>query len=253
MKQPSLFLSHGAPDFLISNDPALPFFEQLGVTSPEPKAIIIVSAHWIAEPVQVTTAQQYETIHDFGGFAAELYDLTYPAKGDPELATKIIGLLISHGVPATANSGRGLDHGAWIPLKAIYPDAHIPVVAVSLPGTLEACVELGSVLASLREEGVLIIGSGGSVHNLSAMNRSSRTDEWAQRFTYWLTDVVQSGSAERLLDSKKYPPEFRQAHPTVEHLAPLFVSLGAGESQPGKLIYEGYMYGNIGMACYQFD
>lgn len=253
MKQPSLFLSHGAPDLLISDDPALSFFEQLGKQQPEPTAIVIISAHWIAEPVQVTTAQHYKTIHDFGGFADELYDMTYPANGDPELALSIIELLVNKGIPAIGNVSRGLDHGAWIPLKAIYPNAHIPVVAVSLPSTLEACVELGAALATLRKQGVLIIGSGGSVHNLSAMNRSGRTDEWAQRFTHWLTDVVKSGSAERLLESKEYPAEFRQAHPSVEHLAPLFVSQAAGAGKPGQLIYEGFMYGNIGMACYQFD
>lgn len=253
MKQPSLFLSHGAPDLLLSDDPSLAFFEQLGKRSPAPEAIVVISAHWIADPVQVSTAPHYKTIHDFGGFSKELYSLTYPANGAPELAAGIIDLLSSNGIAVEANASRGLDHGVWIPLKAIYPNADIPVVAVSLPGTLEGCVALGEAIAPLRERGVLIIGSGGSVHNLSKMNHTGKTDQWAVNFTHWLTEVVSSGSKARLLDSHNYPAEFSIAHPSVEHLAPLFVSLGAGAGQPGRLIHDGYMYGNIGMACYQFE
>lgn len=253
MKQPSVFISHGAPDILLSNDPALRFFEQLGKNQPEPEAVVIISAHWIADPVQVTTTLHYKTIHDFGGFSDELYELTYPAKGAPKLAEDIIKLLISNGVAAEANASRGLDHGAWIPLKTIYPNAHIPVVAISLPSTLEACVALGQALVPLRDKNILILGSGGSVHNLSKINRVGKTEQWAVNFTDWLTEIVISGSTERLLDNQNYPAELKIAHPSVEHLAPLFVSIGAAAGQPGELMHDGYMYGNIGMACYQFD
>lgn len=253
MKQPSLFLSHGAPDLLLSDDPVLTFFSQLGDMKPAPAAIVIISAHWIADPIEVSAINEYQTIYDFSGFSNSLYDLTYPAKGDPRLANQIIELLSSKGISSKENSTRGLDHGAWIPLKAIYPSANIPVVAVSLPRTLEACAELGEALQELRQQNVLIIGSGGSVHNLSAMNRSNRTDAWAISFSNWLNDVVATGDIELLLDSEKYPAQFTPAHPSVEHIAPLFVSLAAGGGQAGKLIHDGYMYGNIGMACYQFD
>lgn len=253
MKQPSLFLSHGAPDVLLSNDPVLDFFAQLGDVQSMPAAIVIISAHWITEPIEVSVINEYQTIYDFSGFSNELYDLKYPAKGDIRLANQIIALLNSKGISAEENTTRGLDHGAWIPLKAVYPKAEIPVVAVSLPQTLQACAELGNALQELRQQNVLIIGSGGSVHNLSAINRLNHTDEWALSFSNWLSEVVATGDVNLLLDSEKYPDEFTPAHPSVEHLAPLFVSLAAGGGQAGKLIYDGYMYGNIGMACYQFD
>ncbi|MGY8870997.1 MAG: DODA-type extradiol aromatic ring-opening family dioxygenase [Pseudomonadales bacterium] len=252
MKQPSLFLSHGAPDVLLSNDPVLEFLAQLGDVQPMPAAIVIISAHWIAEPIEVSVINEYKTIYDFSGFSNELYDLKYSAKGDVRLANQIIELLNDKGISSKGNTTRGLDHGAWIPLKAIYPNANIPVVAVSLPKTLEACAELGEALQDLRQQNVLIIGSGGSVHNLSALNRSNHTDEWALSFSNWLSDVVATGDIKLLLDSKKYPAQFAPAHPSVEHLAPLFVSLAAGGGQAGKLIHDGYMYGNLGMACYQF-
>ncbi|WP_028470257.1 DODA-type extradiol aromatic ring-opening family dioxygenase [Neptunomonas japonica] len=253
MNQPSLFLSHGAPDVLLSNDSVLPFFAQLGEAQPTPAAIVIISAHWIAEPIEVSVINEYQTIYDFSGFSNELYDLKYPAKGDIRLAHQIIELLSRKGISSEENTTRGLDHGAWIPLRAVYPKAEIPVVAVSLPHTLEACAELGEALQELRQQNVLIIGSGGSVHNLSAINRSNHTDEWALSFSNWLSGVVAIGDISLLIDSTKYPAEFTLAHPSVEHLAPLFVSLAAGGGRAGKLIYDGYMYGNIGMACYQFD
>lgn len=252
MKQPSLFLSHGAPDVLLSNDPVLELFAHLGKVRVTPAAIVIVSAHWIAEPVEVSVIDEYDTIYDFSGFLGELYDIKYPAKGDKALAQQILKLLNSKGISCKENTSRGLDHGAWIPLKTIYPKADIPVVAVSLPNTLEACAELGVALQELRQKNILIIGSGGSVHNLSAVNRSNRTDAWALSFSHWLNRVVATGDIKLLLDSANYPSEFAHAHPSVEHLAPLFVALAAGGGQEGGLIYDGYMYGNIGMACYQF-
>ena len=252
MKQPSLFLSHGAPDLLFSNDPALAFFAHLGERQPAPAAIVIISAHWVAEPVEVSVINEYQTIYDFSGFTNELYNLEYPAKGDSKLANQIIEMLNSKGVSSKKNTTRGLDHGAWIPLKAVYPKADIPVVAVSLPVSLEACAELGEALQALREQNILIIGSGGSVHNLSTLNRSNHTDAWALSFSNWLNDVVATGDIKRLLDSDNYPDQFALAHPSVEHLAPLFVAFAAGGGQVGKLIYDGYMHGNLGMACYQF-
>ena len=169
---PTLFLSHGAPDILLRETPATTFLGGLGTELPEPEAIVIISAHWIDAPVGITTGEQLNTIHDFGGFPESLYQVTYPAKGDDALSARIANLLTAAGIESQLVSNRGLDHGAWIPLRLIYPDAQIPVVQVSLPtGRLNDLAILGKALAPLRYEGVLIIGSGGTVHNLRSMNQ----------------------------------------------------------------------------------
>ena len=227
---PTLFVSHGAPDLLLSpQHEAVAALRQLGNRKPEPHAIVMVSAHWIHDPVGITTGEHLATIHDFGGFPDELYALHYPATGDDDLSSDIAQRLKSHGIANELKGQRGLDHGAWMPLYCMYPEAHIPVVQVSLPaGSWQELVQLGKALGPLRKEGMLVIGSGGSVHNLRALNREHRTEDWAREFEAWLREAVEENHFEWLITTEHFPPDFQRAHPTLEHYAPLIVAWAGG-------------------------
>lgn len=251
---PALFVSHGAPDILTRPQGSGAALRALGHRMPGPRGIVIVSAHWISDPVGITVGKRLETIHDFTGFPEDLYTLQYPARGDDDLSRKIAAALLARNLDNELVQARGLDHGAWIPLYFMYPDARIPVVQVSLPaGSLQDLAELGKALAPLRREGLLIIGSGGSVHNLRALNRDGRTDEWALEFEAWLHETVENNHFERLSRAQEFTTTFRQAHPTLEHYAPLIVVwAAAGVDQPGRRIHHGFDYGNLGMSCFEF-
>lgn len=252
---PSLFLSHGAPDILLSEHEAVPALRALGERLPRPRAVVIVSAHWVDEPVGITVGEQLPTIHDFGGFPETLYALRYPARGDDVLSAEVLRRLAGHGMAAQLRGQRGLDHGAWIPLMIMYPEADIPVVQVALPGGApDELVRLGTALAPLRREGVLIIGSGGSVHNLRALDTAGgHTDDWAVRFEHWLFEAVEGNHFERLISPADFPSTFRRAHPTLEHYAPLVVAWAAGDREaPGRRIHHSFSYGNLGMSCFEF-
>jgi 4,5-DOPA dioxygenase extradiol len=251
---PTLYLSHGAPDILLRETSAKQFLTELGSHLQDPTGIVVVSAHWIDDPVGITVGDRLNTIHDFGGFPNSLYEMSYPAMGSDSLSAEI-GLLLSEAkIESRPVKGRGLDHGVWIPLRLIYPEAQIPVIQVALPAvTLKELVSFGEALAPLRERGVLIIGSGGSVHNLRAMNRENRSDSWAVEFEAWLKESVEQNHFARLISSDQYPRNFQQAHPTIEHFAPLIVAWSAaGSSQPGVRIHHSFDYGNIGMSMFAF-
>jgi 4,5-DOPA dioxygenase extradiol len=253
-KQPALFISHGAPDFVLTDHVANTTLKNLGKKIASPKTIIIISAHWTHTPIGITTATSHRIIYDFSGFPEALYQLNYPAKGDPALAGQIAQQLERSGFSVALDQERGLDHGAWVPLMLIYPTAEIPVIQVSLPmGTLRESAKLGEALAPFREQGVLIIGSGGSVHNLRTMNREGRTDVWAKKFEYWLQQNVEGNRFDRVINPQQFTPLFDQAHPTPEHFAPLIVAWAAGnKTKPGRRFHQSFMYGNIGMAMYAF-
>ncbi len=252
MLQPSLFISHGAPDLIISDDPILSFFRNFGLAHPAPKAAVVVSAHWVSSTVKIASQAEYDLIYDFSGFADELYQTNYPARGDTMLANQLKSRLASLGGSVQCTFNRGLDHGAWVPLKVIYPEANIPIIAISLPDRLDDCIVLGDFLGTLRKEGVMILCSGGSVHNLRDLNRQGVTEAWAKTFTQHLTIAVEQGGTEMLQKLINSEPLLSRAHPTLEHLTPLLVAAAAGQGQPGQLVYDGYTYGNLGMACYQF-
>ena len=252
---PSLFLSHGAPDLLLSAGPAVELLRTLAARLPRPRAILVCSAHWIDDPVGITGGGELPTIHDFGGFPAVLYAERYPASGDAELSARIGGLLDDAGIGHRLHQHRGLDHGAWVPLKLMYPAADLPVAQVSLPaGDLAACARLGAALAPLRQDGVLVIGSGGSVHNLGAIRRDGPPDDWAVAFEDWLKETVEGDAFDRLRGADAdHPPQLRQAHPSLEHLAPAVVAWAAGgQDRPGRRFASGFTYGNLGMSCYTF-
>jgi len=251
---PTLFLSHGAPDILLSDHPSVAVFRGLPARLPRPRAIVVISAHWVGSPVGMTGAGALPTIHDFGGFPEILYAERYAANGSAELCAEVGDLLDAAGIPYRVHDDRGLDHGAWIPLKLIYPSAGPPVLQVSLPvGDLHACARLGEALGPLPGGGVLVIGSGGSVHNLRLLKRQGPPDPWAQGFEGWLRDTVETGAFGDLVEPAAHPEDFGRAHPSLEHFAPLVVAWAAGgRARPGKRFAEGFTYGNLGMSCYAF-
>ena len=251
---PTLFISHGAPDILIRHQASVDGLRELGHKLPAPRAVVVVSAHWIHDPVGITPGDQLTTIHDFGGFPSELYRVQYPARGDDGLSLEIARALETRGIASELVPERGLDHGAWIPLHFMYPEAQIPVVQISLPtGSLQELVTLGEALTPLPGEGVLVIGSGGSVHNLRALKPHGPTEAWALQFEKWLLEAVEQGHFEWLIKEEHFPPNFQHAHPTLEHYAPLIVAWAAGGAdQPGRRIHHSFDYGNLGMSFFAF-
>jgi len=247
---PSLFVSHGAPTLPLEDDPAKAMLQRLGRELLRPRAILVVSAHWEAPGPSLGTAERPATIHDFRGFPEALYDLRYPASGAPDLAGRAAELLRAEGFAPRLAAGQGLDHGAWVPLLLMYPEADIPVVPLSLlaGGSAADHLRLGRALASLREEGVLILASGGAVHNLRAFRYGGDTPDWAQDFEDWLVGNV-AGDARETLLAWQDRSDARIAQPTDEHFLPLFVALGAAEG-PGRVLHRGFAHGSLSMAAF---
>ena len=258
-RMPALFVSHGAPTLALEPGPTRGFLAQLGAGLGRPKAILVVSAHWETAAPAISTAAQPETIHDFYGFPEALYRMRYPAPGAPVLAQQALQLLTEAGLAAAAVPDRGLDHGAWVPLLLMYPEADIPVAQVAVQTRLGPAhhFKLGEALRSLRDEGVLIIGSGSATHNLSEFRNhgyDSPPPDWVSTFDDWLADTIAAGRTADLLDYRRLAPQAVRNHPTEEHLLPLFAAYGAGT--PGvasQRIHSGYTYGLIGMDAWRFD
>ena len=252
--QPSLFISHGAPDVLLSTHEALSALRHLAGRLQRPSAIVVVSAHWVADPIGVTIGEALPTIHDFRGFPEALYAMRYPASGDNQIAVQVTRRLQEQRLDYRLYEGRGLDHGAWIPLMTMFPGAEIPVVQVSLPtGSMENLTRLGGALEPLRDQNVLVIGSGGSTHNLRELNRLGRTDAWAIEFERWLCESVENNKFDWVTNPQHFSPVFQRAHPTLEHYAPLVVAWAAGNrNRPGRRLHHSFSYGNLGMSLFSF-
>jgi 4,5-DOPA dioxygenase extradiol len=261
MRLPALFLSHGAPTLAVDETDATRAWARLAAELPKPRAILAVSAHWDTDRPAVSAAARPETIHDFHGFPRALYEVRYPAPGAPDLAQRVVSLLQSHGDPApdsafaaTVDPQRGLDHGAWVPLKWMYPEADIPVTQLSVQSRRGAAHHhaLGQALAPLRDEGVLIVASGGIVHNLREIQWQSRDAvDWARAFNAWIATRAAEGAVEDLLDYRARAPSAVRSHPTEEHLEPFFVALGAGGA-PARRLDLGIEMGSLGMDGYVF-
>jgi len=251
---PSVFVSHGAPTLPLEQSPARSFLGALGTSLGRPRAVLCVSAHWERDRPHLSAVAQPETIHDFYGFPEALYRLRYPAPGAPELAEQARRLLQDAGLEATTSSEWGLDHGAWVPLSLMYPDAGIPALQLSVQPRLgtRAHVALGRALAPLRSDGVLILGSGGAVHNLRYFHPgSAATPDWAARFESWLVEAVEAGDAESLIGYRA-SPDGPLAHPSEEHYLPLLVAFGAGGEVPGETLHRGFEHGAMSMAAFRF-
>jgi 4,5-DOPA dioxygenase extradiol len=254
---PALFVSHGAPTFAIEPGLAGPQLRALGERLPRPKAVLVFSPHWMTRNVQVTSTEAPETVHDFGGFPAELYRIQYPAPGSPSVAARALELLQADGWDATADARRGLDHGAWVPVRHIYPAADIPVVQVSMPTSLDAAgaARLGRALAPLAAEGVLLIGSGSITHNLYelGMDFGPGGDAYAQEFVDWARAAVRNHDEAAIVNYLDSAPHARRAHPTPDHYLPLPFALGAADaSAPVEVIDGGMTFGTLAMDSYLF-
>ncbi|QBQ96568.1 DODA-type extradiol aromatic ring-opening family dioxygenase [Paraburkholderia pallida] len=232
-RTPTLFLSHGAPTLPI--DPSLPSggFTTLAQHLPRPKSVLMLSAHWNTLKPTVSTAEQPETIHDFYGFPRALYEIQYPAPGAPETAQRAAALLRAQGVPVDEEA-YGLDHGAWVPMLLMFPDADVPVAQLSIQPRADAAhhFAIGRALRELREEGVMVIGSGQITHNLRAADFSARPEDADPRvaeFTDWFEARLAARDIDALLDYRRQAPHAVLMHPTDEHLLPVFAALGAAD------------------------
>lgn len=253
---PTLFVSHGAPTWAMEPGIAGALLADLGKALPRPEAVLVVSPHWTTRGTVVSAAAQPRTIHDFGGFPEALYRLQYPAQGHPALATLAAEALGRAGFEAALDDRRGLDHGAWVPLRHLYPDAGVPAFQVSMPASLDAKAawRMGEALAPLAQQGVLILGSGSLTHNLYEFRIDAKRDEpYAAAFVAWIREAVVQGDDERLRNALALAPHAARAHPTSEHFLPLLVAAGASDrAAPVRVLEGGMTYGVISMESYLF-
>jgi 4,5-DOPA dioxygenase extradiol len=253
---PSLFVSHGAPTLALDPGETGAAWRRLAQRLPRPEAVLCVSAHWMTAAPAVSGPARNDTIHDFYGFPEPLYRLAYPAPGAPDLARRTADLLTKAGIAATVDEARGLDHGAWVPLREMYPATDIPVAQLSIQLERDAAwhYRLGAALQELRGAGVLILASGGAVHNLRTLARDGGTVQpWAQQFDDWLASALAEGREAELLDWVHRAPYARQAQPTPDHFLPLFVALGAaGKNARAERIHHGFTLGSLSMAAFRF-
>ena len=255
MTAPSIFISHGSPMFALEPGLLGPNLRAIGRSLRGLTAVLVVSPHWQTRGVCVGSSAAPETIHDFGGFPPPLYQLQYPAPGAPALARDAAELLAQAGFEVALDERRGLDHGAWVPLRYLLPDADVPVFQVSLPQHIDAAgaLRLGQALAPLRERGVLVIGSGSLTHNLYEFRQHIRDPEYAQQFVDWIRAAVAARDVEALVDYRRRAPHAQRAHPTEEHYLPLLVAVGAGaDTDPARLVEGGMTYGVLSMDSFAF-
>jgi 4,5-DOPA dioxygenase extradiol len=255
----TFYISHGSPMLPLEEGPTRDFLAEklASLVGPRPKAILAISAHWDTQEPSVNVVSKNPTIHDFYNFPPELYKLQYPAPGAPDLARQVKSLLQEAGFKTVIeDKKRGLDHGAWSPLTLIYPEADIPVCQLSISSNKNGNhhYRLGRALASLKDEGVLVLASGSAVHNLREIDwsDSGKVPVWSKAFADWLIDAVVNNRHEELIQWEK-APYARRAHPTPDHFLPLLVALGAsGEQSKGKLVCDNYTMG-LSQASFEFQ
>lgn len=254
---PVLFVSHGSPMFALEageTGPALTRWGQaLRQRHPGLRGVVILSPHWMAHGVEVMAHAQPPTWHDFGGFPPALYRLQYPAPGAPVLAQQVQARLAQAGIAATLNPERPLDHGAWVPLMHLLPQADVPVVQLALPVDADAWAvyALGQALQDLRSQGVLLVGSGSMTHNLREFFGGERqAASYVVEFSRWVEQQVQAGAIDALLDWQQQAPHALRAHPTDEHFLPLYFALGAGAGSTPHYLSREVMYGMLAMDAF---
>ena len=251
---PVFFISHGAPTFAVEPAELGAQLCALGQRLHDVKAVLVVSPHWQTHGVRVMSTPVPETLHDFGGFPAELYTLRYPAPGSPESAIEAARLLAAAGFSVSLDEKRGFDHGAWVPLLHLLPGADVPVFQVSMPATLTTAeaFRLGQALAPLRAQGVLIVASGSMTHNLYEVGPAGTGEAaYAREFAAWVRQAVLDNAIDRLVAYRRAAPHAERAHPTEEHFLPLLVALGANaENAAVQTLDGGVTYGVISMESY---
>lgn len=252
---PSLYISHGSPMLALEPGASGPALARLAAQLPKPRAIVMVSAHWESNELLVGGHPQPETWHDFGGFPKALFEVQYPAPGDPQLATEVVELLKRAELPARIDAKRPFDHGVWVPLSLMYPLADIPVVQVSLPtrGGPALQTRVGRALAILREQGVLLIGSGSITHNLRELDWHAgpeSVEPWAREFRDWMIEKLEANDEASLHGYRQLAPNAVRNHPSDEHLLPLYFARGAGGAF--SVSHQGFTLGALGMDIYRF-
>lgn len=259
MNLPSLFISHGSPMLALEAGATGAAWRQMAARWPKPRAVLVASAHWLTRRPGISQAARPATLHDYGGFDPTLQRVQYPAPGAPVLAAQIAQRLAAAGLPVDLHPDRGLDHGAWVPLRHLYPEADIPTLQLSIQPQAgpDHHLRLGEALAGLGEEGVLLIGSGSLTHNLAELDWGSAPDAvihaYVADFTEWMALQLTQGDRATLLDYRRQAPGAQQAHPSDEHLLPLFVALGAGGPQAqAERLHHGYTEGGLAMDVYAF-
>lgn len=251
-KLPALFISHGAPTLAIEQSATTSALARIGQNLPKPRAIVIMSAHWQSAKLEISSNPQPKTWHDFSGFSPELYDIQYPAIGQPALAETLAQQLTARGITCSVNPVRACDHGVWAPLRHLYPEGDVPIVQISLPQHYDsiACYQLGAQLAHLRDEQILVIGSGNITHNLQALRwEADSIDQTAKTFKQWLLQQLKI-DIPTALDWQQYP-DYKDIHPSDEHLLPLFFALGTG--QRVSVVHQSMAHHSLGMDIYRFD
>ncbi|WP_095055467.1 class III extradiol ring-cleavage dioxygenase [Pseudomonas sp. Irchel s3b2] len=252
---PSLYISHGSPMLALEPGASGPALASLAAALPKPKAIVMVSAHWESSELLVSGNPQPETWHDFGGFPQALFEVQYPAPGNPQLAAEVVELLKADDLPARIDTQRPFDHGVWVPLSLMYPQADIPVVQVSLPTRAGPALQtrVGHALASLREQGVLLIGSGSITHNLRELDWHAgpeSVEPWAKAFRDWMIEKLEANDEAALHDYRQQAPNAARNHPSDEHLLPLYFARAAGGEF--SVAHQGFTMGALGMDIYRF-
>ncbi len=248
---PSLFVSHGSPQFALDAGSTGPALHAWAQAHAQPSAIVAMSPHWMAHTPTVMATSAPQTWHDFGGFAPELYQLQYPAPGQPALAREVQALLQAAGIDAGLDERRPFDHGTWVPLLHMYPQADVPVLQLALPahwGPAQVHA-LGRALRPLRARGVLLMGTGSMTHNLAEFfGGQTEPAPYVLEFARWVEDQIASGDPTALLDYRQQAPHAQRAHPTEEHFLPLFFALGAADegARPAYLSRE-VRYGMLAM------
>lgn len=256
MKLPrSLFLGHGAPTLALSPHPANAFLRELGQRMARPQAVIVISPHREAARFEVGHASRFEAWHDFSGFDPALHALRYSPAGAPGLGARVLEQLRAAGLPAGASDDARIDHGLWVPLSLMWPDADVAVVPVAQLGRDPAAhLALGRALQPLAQDGVLVLGSGSITHNLRDLDRDDEmagTAAWAGAFDDWIAARIAAGDVNALLDYRRQAPHAAHAHPSEDHLMPLFVALGAGST--GVPLYRGFSHGSLSLSAYAFQ
>jgi 4,5-DOPA dioxygenase extradiol len=258
-RQPVAFLAHGSPLSGLGGDDHAAALKAYGERVTGMKAILIVSAHWqVSRPLRVTAWEHAPLLYDFSGFPEELNSLTYPAPGDPGLAARVARALVAEGQAARFEWERGLDHGAWVPLRLTWPEAKVPVLQLSMPFLEpQELFQMGRALRPLRDDGFLVIGSGGIVHNLRKVrlgNKNAPVDDWAAGFDTWVARQIADRNLDSLLAYRSAAPYARLAVPSTEHFDPLFIALGAAfPEEKIAPIFTGFQYGNLSMRSFAFE
>ncbi len=253
----SVFVSHGAPTLLIEDLPARTFLERAGQSLGRPEAIVAFSAHSVSDRVVVGHAKKLHQVYDFWGFPPQLYDVLYEPPGSPLTAETVVNLLESAHIEVERSSRDGIDHGTWVPLSLMYPDADIPVVPVTISAHMDPQrhLEIGQALRPLQDRGVLVFSSGGLTHNLREFGmypRDSRAPEYVSTFSDRVERWLAAGRIEDFVQWREIIPHAARNHPTPEHFIPLFVAMGAGNDRSSAAIHRSYAYGVLAMDSYVF-